>query len=88
MVLVVDIASLIGYAAGIIIAIAYVPQVMKAYRTKSTKDLSKWWLAILIVGDGAWLAYGVALASLPIVASNLVLLVLTMALVVFKIRYG
>jgi uncharacterized protein with PQ loop repeat len=39
---VVDLASLIGYAAGIIIAIAYVPQVMKVYRTKSAKDLSKW----------------------------------------------
>jgi hypothetical protein len=40
------------------------------------------------VGDGAWLVYGAILASLPIIASNLALLVLTAALVVFKIRYG
>ena len=43
---------------------------------------------MLIVGDGAWFAYGVALSSLQIIASNLALLVLTAALVAFKIRYG
>ncbi len=83
-----DVASLLGYGAGILIAIAYVPQVVRAYRSKSTKDLSKLWLVILVVGDLAWLAYGVALASLPLIASNGVLLVLTAALLAMKLRYG
>ncbi|MCL5239241.1 MAG: SemiSWEET transporter [Candidatus Marsarchaeota archaeon] len=83
-----DVASLLGYGAGILITVAYVPQVVRAYRSKSTKDLSKLWLVILVVGDLAWLAYGVALASLPLIASNGVLLVLTAALLAMKLRYG
>jgi MtN3 and saliva related transmembrane protein len=85
---VVDFVSLVGYAAGVIIAVAYAPQVIRAYRTKSTNDLSIVWLAILFVGDAAWLLYGLLLGSLPIIASNFALILLTVALIELKLKYG
>lgn len=83
-----DTVSLIGYVAGALIIISYIPQVWKAFETKSTRDLSKLWLSILVVGDVAWLAYGLALASLPLLLSNFLLLLLTIALLEMKLRYG
>ena len=48
----------------------WVPQIVRAARTRSTSDLS--WHALLPLGSGValWAAYGVLLADPAIVAAN------------------
>jgi len=75
----------IGYVAGFLTTLAFVPQVVKAWRTHSTEDLSLWMLAGFSAGVGLWIVYGVMLSETPIVLFNGITLVLAIALVWLKI---
>jgi MtN3 and saliva related transmembrane protein len=78
----------IGYAAGTLATLAFVPQVVKTWRTKSVDDLSFVMLATFTTGVALWLVYGVMVGSWPIVIANAVTLGLNVVLVVLKVSYG
>ena len=78
----------IGIIAGILTTGAFLPQVWRTWRTKSVKDLSLTMLVTFLLGIGGWLVYGIRLGEMPIIASNLITIVLTIVLIAFKIRYG
>ena len=77
--------QLVGFAAGTLTTLAYVPQVIRTWRTRSAKDLSLGMLLALSAGVGLWLVYGVALGAWPIIIANGVTLVLALVLVGFKL---
>ena len=78
----------IGYAAGTLATLAFVPQVVKTWRSKSVDDLSLTTLATFTTGIALWLVYGVRVGSIPIVLANAVTLLLNAVLIVLKVRYG
>lgn len=63
-------ANLLGYAAGSLATLAFVPQVARTLRTRSADDLSWGMLLIFMLGVILWLAYGLALGSWPIILCN------------------
>jgi len=77
----------IGYAAGTLATLAFVPQVVKTWRSKSVEDLSFTTLATFTTGIALWLVYGVRARSFPIILANAITLVLNAVLVVLKVRY-
>ena len=78
--------EVIGYIAGILTTVAFVPQVVQTWRSRSAGDLSLAMLAAFTVGILLWLIYGVAVASWPLVLSNAVTLLLTGLLLLLKLR--
>lgn len=78
----------LGLLAGTLTTIAFVPQVVKTWRTRSTHDISLGMFAILLAGIVAWLVYGAIIGDLPLIAANAVALVLAGIILVFKIRNG
>lgn len=78
----------IGLLAGLLTTIAFVPQVLKIYRTKSGRDISARMFTMFSIGIAMWLYYGVLLQSLPIILANAVTLVLTLTIIALKIRYS
>lgn len=78
--------SLIGFAAGALTTLSFVPQLLKTLRTRQTRDVSGWWLACFIGGLLLWLSYGLLLASPPIVVANLATLLLTLPILAVKIH--
>jgi MtN3 and saliva related transmembrane protein len=60
----------IGYIAGALTTVAFVPQLVQTWRSRSAGDLSLSMLAVFTVGLVLWLIYGVALASWPLVLSK------------------
>jgi MtN3 and saliva related transmembrane protein len=80
--------TLLGFAAGTLTTLSFVPQVHKAWRSKHCDDLSLSMLLAFGLGVFLWLVYGVALRSSPIIVANAVTLALIVALVVLKGRYG
>ena len=76
----------IGYVAGILTTLAFVPQVVMTWRSGSARDLSLVMLTSFATGILLWLIYGVALSAWPIVASNAVTLALTLVLLFLKLR--
>jgi MtN3 and saliva related transmembrane protein len=79
---------MIGLAAATCTTAAYVPQVLKAWRTRSTSDISFGMFILLTAGATLWLAYGVILADLPLILANSVTLCLAATILVFKLRFG
>jgi MtN3 and saliva related transmembrane protein len=75
----------VGFAAGFLTTLSFVPQVIKAYRTRSTEDLSLAMLITFSVGLALWVAYGAATYQTPVVITNVVTLFLVAVLLWVKI---
>jgi MtN3 and saliva related transmembrane protein len=79
--------TLLGFAAGTLTTISFVPQVHKAWRTKRCDDLSLTMLLAFGAGVLLWLIYGLVLHAPPIIAANAVTLALILWLLYLKFRY-
>ena len=82
-----DMVDALGLVAGFLTTVAYIPQVVKIWRSKSAKDVSLRTFIALTVGIAAWLAYGIAKHDLPLVLWNAVTLVLAGAILAMKVKY-
>lgn len=80
-------SSLLGFVAGTLTTVSFVPQVIKAWRTKRCHDLSWGMLITFSTGVMLWLAYGVRLWAMPIIAANAVTLALLIVIGVLKVRF-
>jgi MtN3 and saliva related transmembrane protein len=80
--------DILGFSAGVITTLAFIPQVLKTWKSRSTNDLSLLWLLSFGIGVGMWLVYGFLLNSPPIIAANGATLVLIGVLLAVKIRNG
>lgn len=78
----------IGFLAGALTTIAFVPQALKMYTTKSGKDVSARMLLIFSAGVILWLIYGVMIESVPVILANVVTLILSGTIIVLKISYS
>ena len=79
-------ADLIGSAAGTLTTVAFVPQVLKAWRTRSVADLSLWMLLAFTTGVALWVLYGVKTHALPLIVTNGATLCLALILLSMKLR--
>ncbi|SYZ73141.1 conserved membrane hypothetical protein [Candidatus Zixiibacteriota bacterium] len=82
-----NIALFLGYMAGILTTTAFVPQLVKVWRSRSTHDISLAMFIIFCIGIGLWLVYGLLINSLPIILANTVTLIIAFAILIFKVRY-
>ena len=83
-----DYPTALGAAAGTLTTLAFVPQVLKAWRTRRTRDISLPWLLLFCLGVTLWLLYGSATGSTPIIVTNAVTLALGGGLLALKLRHG
>ena len=79
--------SFIGFAAGTLCTLAYLPQALHSFRTKSVSDISLLMLVSLNIGLLLWVAYGVMIRSLPLILPNAVTFFLAFPLLVMKLRF-
>jgi MtN3 and saliva related transmembrane protein len=80
--------DLIGYAAALCTTSAYIPQVLRVWRTRSTHDISLKMFVVLVTGISLWLTYGILTSDWPLAAANSVTLMLASTILYFKIRHG
>ena len=65
-----DTITLVGFIAGTLTTVAYIPQVIRSWRLKETKDISLTMLVLYAAGVFLWLVYGFWTNALPIIAAN------------------
>ena len=80
-------ADSIGMVAAVLTTIAYIPQVVKIYRTKSARDVSFRMFSLLATGVSLWLVYGIMMRSVPLIFANFVTLALSLTVLGLKIKY-
>lgn len=82
-----DFITLLGLVAGTLTTAAFLPQLFKTWKSKSAGDISSIWLVAFTSGIALWLTYGLLINSLPVILSNGITLVLTLIILVFKLKY-
>lgn len=76
----------LGLLAASLTTGAWLPQIARTFRTRSSEDISWGYLMAMLLGFGTWLAYGIELGELAIIAANVVSVLLVASLLVLKIR--
>ena len=79
--------DLLGLIAGALTTIAFFPQLLKTWKSKSAKDVSLVMMIIFCIGVFLWVLYGLTINSLPVVITNLITLILALLILILKIRY-
>ncbi len=79
--------EIIGYVGAFLSAVTFIPQVWRAWKTKSTEDLSAPMLLIVLASTFVWLTYAVLTQSGPVIAANIIVLILSLTLLYFKYTF-
>ena len=82
----IDQNEIIGLIAAVCTSFAFVPQFMKVWKTKQTKDLSLRMYSIMFLGILLWLVYGIIIDSLSIILANVVTATLVGTILVYVIK--
>jgi MtN3 and saliva related transmembrane protein len=82
------VVSAIGIVAAFFTTIAQLPQVIKVLKTRQARDISLWMYIIINVGVVLWLIYGLFIMDIPLIVANAFTFVLTMIVLIMKIRLG
>lgn len=82
-----DAISLLGYLAGTLTTLSFLPQLIKVIKSRSTKDISLLMFIVISIGILLWLIYGILIASPPIIIANLVTLAIASMILYLKLKY-
>ena len=78
----------LGLLAGFLTTVAFVPQVVKTWKSRSAQDVSLRMFLTFVSGVALWLVYGFVRGDLAMVLANGVTLVLAGSILFFKLRFG
>tara|TARA_B100001250_G_C19688150_1_gene739020 strand:- start:173 stop:430 length:258 start_codon:yes stop_codon:yes gene_type:complete len=76
-----------GFSAAFLTTIAFLPQLLRTYKTKSAEDVSILMLLMFIVGLLFWIIYAVQVNALPVLIANVVTLILNASILILKLMY-
>ena len=82
-----DFIQILGLIAGSLTTISFLPQVIKTWKSRSTKDISLAMFGIFCLGTLLWLIYGILISSLPMIFANSITLILSAILLYFKFKF-
>ena len=80
--------ELLGYIGALLTTASFIPQAIMTIRSRDTRGISRGMYVIFTTGVAFWLAYGIAIDSLPMILANTVTLGLAGTLLALKLRYG
>lgn len=77
---------MIGYLAGTLTTLAFAPQLFKALKTKSTKDISLLMLLCSTTGMALWLYHGLLIKDIALISANSISIALSSTLLMYKLK--
>jgi MtN3 and saliva related transmembrane protein len=79
--------DILGYSAGAITSLTFLPQVVKTWKIKSAKDISLMMFVIAAINEVMWIVYGVLLDNWVIILTNIIVLSMALTMIYFKLRF-
>jgi MtN3 and saliva related transmembrane protein len=76
-----------GYLAAAATTISFLPQALHTIRTKDTRGISLGMYIVYVFGIVMWLTYGIGIRDFPIISANSITLVLTVTILMYKLKY-
>ena len=80
-------SEIFGFAAATLSTIAFLPQVIKTWKTRSAKDVSYALLLTFSTGCFCWVIYGYQVDAKPVMIANTFTLALNLAILAMKFTY-
>jgi MtN3 and saliva related transmembrane protein len=80
--------EILGLVAGSFTTLAFLPQVIKTWKSRSAKDISLGMFLLFSTGVALWLVYGLEIGALPIIIANSITLILSLAILAMKFWFG
>jgi MtN3 and saliva related transmembrane protein len=82
-----DIITGLGLTAGVLTTLSFLPQVIKAWRSRSTRDISLGMFTMFCTGVFLWIVYGFLVGDLPVLVANFVTFLLAATILGLKLRH-
>lgn len=79
--------DILGLVATCFSTSSFVPQVLRTWKTRDVSGISLSTYAIITVGLALWLIYGILRNDLPLIVGNSIMVVLTGAIAIMKIKF-
>jgi len=79
--------QLIGIAAAVLTTSSFLPQIVKAYQTKSMEDVSRYLMSMFATGTLLWMLYGAYKSDLVIIGANAIASGFNIVLLYMKFAY-
>ena len=79
--------EIVGLVAATLTTSSFVPQVYKAFKNKSTKDVSLTMYTVLLVGTLLWLVYGINIQSMSVILANSITSLLAVLMLILNLKY-
>lgn len=79
--------EILGLIAGLFTTIAFVPQVIKTWKSKHAHDISLAMFSLFSSGVALWIVYGFIIGSLPVILANVVTLALALTILILKLHF-
>lgn len=77
----------IGTVAASCTTLSFIPQLVRVWQRKSARDISFGMFFLFSFGVLLWLIYGTLTGSRPVIEANAATLVLSLAILLLKLRY-
>ena len=76
--------DIFGWLAAVFTTLIFVPQIIKAYSTGMTRDISMLMLVLAIIGNALWLAQSILILNLPLIVTASLIIINSIILIRFK----
>ena len=77
----------IGYIAALLTTFSSIPQIIRVYRLKESRDISLWTVSALSIGILLWFIHGIVIGDLPVILANGVSLGLSVLMLRLVVKY-
>jgi MtN3 and saliva related transmembrane protein len=82
-----DSQQVIGLAAGVCTSAASIPQIVTTIKKKKATDVSPFMFVVLLAGNSLWVWYGIQKSDFPIIATNMVSVILDLVMLFLRFKY-
>ena len=79
--------DVLGFLAGSLTTVAFLPQVIKTWKSKSAEDVSLVMFIFFILGVSLWCVYGWEIHSIPVILANIITFILAASILVLKLIF-
>jgi MtN3 and saliva related transmembrane protein len=77
----------IGYVAALLTTFSSIPQIIRVYRLKESRDISLWTASVLSAGILLWFIHGLVIGDLPVILANGASLGLSVLMLGLVVKY-
>lgn len=76
--------DIFGWIASVLTTLIFIPQIIKAFKTRMTNDISMLMMLLAVAGNAAWLAHASITGNIPLIVCASLIIIMSMVLIVFK----